>query len=205
MVNVKKPYHNKVISENKNTANIDNIMDIEENEFSNNTNKSNNFNFENYNFNNLQQSTNYFETDKLEKASGRNIISDEDCLNITYFSTSEGTIGVVISLSKEIYEYLSFLQKEIIKVIISPCNFEYEKWRSVRVSYKIFIYFLILQDGYLRSEADGFIEGSILQEFLNFDEKYRIDFMKNLKYPFQKSINETINLIETLLKYHQIK
>jgi len=65
--------------------------------------------------------------------------------------------------------------------------------------YKIFF---IIKDGYLRSEAEGFIEGSVLQEFLNFDEKYRIDFMKNLKYPFQKSLNETINLIETFLKYH---
>jgi len=138
MVNVKKPYRIKETSENPNITNFDNLMDIEEI----NKNTNNNFNFENYNFNNLQQqSNNNPEAENFEKSSGRNKILEGDSLNITYFSTSEGTIGVVINLCKEIYEYLSFLQKEIIKVIISPCNFEYEKWRSVRVIIKIIIIF----------------------------------------------------------------
>lgn len=54
----------------------------------------------------------------------------------------------------------------------------------------------------MRSDYEGFIEGSILQEFLNFDEKYRVDFMRNLKYSYEINLNETIQLIETLLKHH---
>lgn len=127
MVNIKKPFRSKDTSESLNKTNSDNLMDIEE------INNNKNFDFENYNFNNLQKSNNFSEAENFEKSTECNYISDGDSLNTTYFSTSEGTIGVVISISKEIYEYLSFLQKEIIKVIISPCNFEYEKWRSVRV------------------------------------------------------------------------
>lgn len=54
----------------------------------------------------------------------------------------------------------------------------------------------------MRSDYEGFIEGSILQEFLNFDDKYRVDFMRNLKYSYEINLNETIQLIETLLKHH---
>jgi len=54
----------------------------------------------------------------------------------------------------------------------------------------------------LTSESEGYIEGAILQEILNFDEKYRIEFMNNLKYPKKRSLNETVSLIEMLLNYH---
>jgi len=138
MINIKKPFKIIDTSANPNKTNSDNHnMDIVENTSPNNTNNNNNnnFNFENYNFNNLQQSSSLLEAENFEKASGRYKISDGESLNITYFSTSEGTIGVVINISKEVFDYLSFLQKEIIKVIISPCSFEYEKWRSIRVIY----------------------------------------------------------------------
>lgn len=128
MVNVIKPLKIKESSDNLNKEDLDNLMAIEESNLSNN-----NFNFENYNFNNLNQSNNLV-IENFEKSYCKNNLSNGNSLNITYFSTSEGTIGVIINISKEIFEYLSFLQKEIVKVMISPCNFEYEKWRSVRVN-----------------------------------------------------------------------
>lgn len=109
-----KDYHNLI-------NNVDSNMEMENNNF--NTNNSNNF-FDN--------------ADLKIKLNEKNYFSEVGQLNITYFSTSEGTIGVIINLNKEIFEYLSFLQKEIIKVIVSPCNFDYEKWRSVKVN--LFVY-----------------------------------------------------------------
>jgi hypothetical protein len=46
------------------------------------------------------------------------------------------------------------------------------------------------------------VEGSILQEFLNFDDTYRVEFLKNMNYPWQRSISDTIALVEALAKYH---
>jgi len=137
MVNVIKPLKIKETKENQNKQDYDNLMAIEESNLSNN-----NFNFENYNFNNLNQPNNLV-VDNFEKSYSKNNVSNGNSLNITYFTTSEGTIGVIINIRKEIFEYLSFLQKEIIKVMISPCNFEYEKWRSVRVNNLFYFLFEI--------------------------------------------------------------
>jgi hypothetical protein len=57
----------------------------------------------------------------------------EKVLNITYFGTLEGSLGVIITLPKETFEYLHVLQTEILKVISSTGNFDYEKWRAFKV------------------------------------------------------------------------
>jgi len=131
MINIKKYFRDKDPIENDNSHDKNNLMEIE---------KNNAYikNYENQNFNNFDN-TNNLEVENFEKIYEKNTISKGSCLNLNYFSTSEGTIAVVINISKEVFDYLYFLQKEILKVIISPCNFEYEKWRSVRVRY-IFIY-----------------------------------------------------------------
>ena len=95
---------------------------------------------------------------------------------------------------------MHFIQKEIIKGEIGPLKQDYEQWRSIKVWYSFYFnkYLLNFQDNYLSCESEGCAEGTILQELLNYDEKYRIEFMNNLKFPNKKSLNETINLIEML-------
>jgi hypothetical protein len=62
------------------------------------------------------------------------LIENEPFLNITYFGTLEGSLGVVISLPKDTYEFLNSLQTEILKVISSTGGFDYEKWRAFKVN-----------------------------------------------------------------------
>ena len=59
-----------------------------------------------------------------------------------------------------------------------------------------------IKDGFVSEDSIGFVEGSILSEFLNFDDIYRKEFLKEINYPWKKSHAEIINIIETLLKYH---
>ncbi len=61
---------------------------------------------------------------------------------MNYFCTSEGTIGIMIKLTKEIFDYLYFIQKEIIKNEIGPLKQDYDKWRSVKVK-KFYDFFFI--------------------------------------------------------------
>ena len=60
----------------------------------------------------------------------------------------------------------------------------------------------LIKDGFISYESDGFVEGNILEDFLNFDDDYRKKILKELNYPWQKNINDVINIIETLVKYH---
>jgi hypothetical protein len=48
----------------------------------------------------------------------------------------------------------------------------------------------------------GFVEGNVLEKFLNFDEEYRKEFLKEINYQCKHNISEIVNIIETLLKYH---
>ena len=80
------------------------------------------------------------------------------------------------------------------------------KTRYVSLASQINYYALdeqILLDGLnAREDSIGFVEGSILSEFLNFDDIYRKEFLKEINYPWKKSHAEIINIIETLLIYH---
>ena len=114
--------------------------------------------------------------------------NNED-VNVVYFGTLEGSIGVMIQLTKDTYELLSVLQEHILKKVMPNGGFEYSKWRAYK-------------DGFVSEDSIGFVEGSILSEFLNFDDIYRKEFLKEINYPWKKSHAEIINIIETLLKYH---
>jgi hypothetical protein len=62
--------------------------------------------------------------------------SDEygDCsLTITYFGTIDGSLGVLISLPREVYEYLLVLQNKILEKQLSTGNLDYSVWRSYKV------------------------------------------------------------------------
>lgn len=69
--------------------------------------------------------------EKSNQSNQKNNGSNE--LSMTYFGTLDGTLGIIISIPKETYEYLIALQKEIIKVISSTGNLDYEKYRAFKV------------------------------------------------------------------------
>lgn len=120
---------NSNLNDKSNESNI--AMDIENYE---ENNELENIDF-NYNFNNRQLADKElekpFEKSESEKENfNKNNFTN---ININYFSTAEGTIGVIIKLTKEVFEYLYFIQKEIIKNEIGPLKQDYEKWRSIKV------------------------------------------------------------------------
>jgi len=115
--------------------------------------------------------------------------NNEEETKVTYFGTLEGSAGIIISLNKEVYDFLKSLQNLIIKKVHNNGNFNYQKWRSFK-------------DGFNLKTSKGFIEGQIIEDFLNFDESYKNNLLNELKYPWNKTFNDVINIIETLAKCH---
>ena len=54
-------------------------------------------------------------------------------MNISYFGTLEGSIGVIINIPKDLFDYLHAIQEKIIEVMSSTGSFDYDKWRSFKV------------------------------------------------------------------------
>ena len=61
-----------------------------------------------------------------------------ELINLTYYATMDGTIGVLINLPLKTYEFLLSLQQEILKYIYCTGNLSYENWRA----FKVFIFLL---------------------------------------------------------------
>ena len=146
-------------------------------------NNLDNNNNSNVNINNNNSSNNNNNNDN----NNNNVDNDE--IEIIYFGTLEGSIGIIIQLNKEIFDFLNKLENLILTKTISNGNFDYKKWRSYK-------------DGFRIKEKKGFIEGNIIEDFLNYDDEYRREIIKELNYPWKKDINDIINIIETLVKYH---
>ena len=126
----------------------------------------------------INDNENYFENN-----------NNEEELKVTYFGTLEGSVGIIVSLNKEVFDFLKALQNLIIKKMHNNGNFNYQKWRSFK-------------DGFSLKTSKGFIEGQIIEDFLNFDESYKNNLLSELNYPWNKSFNDVINIIETLAKCH---
>ena len=133
---------------------------------------------ENYKYDSININENYEENN-----------SDEDEIKVTYFGTLEGSLGIIISLNKEIFDFLKALQNLILNKVHNNGNFNYQKYRSFK-------------DGFTLKTSKGFIEGKIIEDFLNFDEAYKINLITELNYPWNKSFNDIINIIEVLSKSH---
>jgi len=116
-------------------------------------------------------------------------INSQDNIKITYFGTLEGSIGYIIQLNKETYEFLYILQEVLIRKINNNGGFNYKRWRSFK-------------DGYISIESKGFIEGEIIKEFLNYDDDYKKIIVKEMNYPWKKTINEIVHIIETLNNFY---
>ena len=68
-------------------------------------------------------------------------------------------------------------------------NFDYDKWRSFK-------------DGFNVKKAVGFLEGNIVEDFLNYDDILKTSIIKELQFPCDKNLNDITNIIETLAKSH---
>ncbi len=124
----------------------------------------------------------------------KNIIikKDENMNNnvkITYFGTLEGSVGYMIQINKDTYEFLYLLQEVLIRKINNNGGFNYKRWRSFK-------------DGFIYNESKGFIEGEIVSEFLTYDDDYKRIIVKEMNYPWKKSIKEIVHIIETLNNFY---
>ena len=70
--------------------------------------------------NNNDDSNNLYSNKKI-----KNDINDN--IKITYFGTLEGSVGYIIQLNKEIYEFLYILQEVLIKKINNNGGFNYKR------------------------------------------------------------------------------
>lgn len=64
-----------------------------------------------------------------------NVFNDQrhkNHINQQFFVTKEGCIGTIISITKELYDYFSFLEKEILNTI-NKNTFDYEEYRLIKV------------------------------------------------------------------------
>ncbi len=74
--------------------------------------------------------------------------SEKNHINLTYFTTFVGTIGVMISLNQKVYDFLYHLQGELQKTLAMNKNsslnlsLDYQKWRAVKVNYIYLIHLL---------------------------------------------------------------
>ena len=75
----------------------------------------------------------------------------------------------------------------------------------IQIQKEVFEILEMIQNKLERNECvkkKGFVEGNVLEKFLNFDEEYRKEFLKEINYQCKHNISEIVNIIETLLKYH---
>ena len=112
-----------------------------------------------------------------------------DEVDITFFVTLEGTLGQIIQINKEIYMFLEELQKYLIAKSENIGGFNYNNWKKFR-------------QGPIKKEAKGFIEGDIIEKFLNNDELYKKQVLKQLNYNWNKQYDEIIHILETLVNTH---
>ena len=110
-------------------------------------------------------------------------------VKIIFFSTLEGSIGQIIQINEEIFDFLKALQSLLIKNQPNYGGFNYNKYKNYN-------------NGIINMESKGFIEGDIFEKFLNNDEVYKKRILKQLNYSWNKSYYETIHILETLANTH---
>ena len=110
-------------------------------------------------------------------------------INIIFFVTLEGSLGQIIQINKEIYLFLEALQNFLIKRNENIGGFNYDNWKKYRY-------------GIIKKDAKGFIEGDLIENFLNNDELYKKQILKDLNYKWNKQYNEIIHILEILVNNH---
>ena len=143
-------------------------------------------------FMNIGERVNKFrlQTKKLHKNQIRaKFTSLENEVNYVVYGTLEGSIGVVIELNRKDYEYLSLLSQSILKILYNFGEFSYNKFRAFK-------------DSYQSEHMMGFVEGNVLEEFLRMNDDVRKHVIDNMNYPWSRSVNHTVAMIEMLKDFH---
>ena len=122
------------------------------------------------------------------KNENQNLNDINSNVNVVYFATLEGSVGYIIQLNKETFEYLYKLQEVLVKKIFNNGGFNYKRWRSYK-------------DGFIYKDAKGYVEGEIIKEFLNYDDDFKKIIMKEMNYPWKKELQEVVHIIEILSKF----
>jgi DNA damage-binding protein 1 len=118
-----------------------------------------------------------------------NDYDSDDKVNIIFFVTLEGSLGQIIQINKEVYLFLEALQNFLLKKSENIGGFNYDNWKKFR-------------NGMNKNESKGFIEGDLIENFLNNDEIYKKQILKDLDYNWNKQYDEIIHILETLVNNH---
>jgi DNA damage-binding protein 1 len=118
-----------------------------------------------------------------------NDYDSDDKVNIIFFVTLEGSLGQIIQINKEVYLFLEALQNFLLKKSENIGGFNYDNWKKFR-------------NGMNKNESKGFIEGDLIENFLNNDEIYKKQVLKDLDYNWNKQYDEIIHILETLVNNH---
>lgn len=91
------------------------------------------------------------------------------------YGTVNGAIGIVTQIPQEFYEFLFNLQDRLSKIIKSVGKIEHSFWRSFYKSQK--------------TDADGFIDGDLIESFLDLSRDKMSETVYNLEVTFYLAIN----------------
>ena len=114
---------------------------------------------------------------------------NNDEIPILFFGTLEGSIGQIIQIKKEVFEFLKALKDLLMENEPNYGNFNYNKCKNYN-------------NGIISKESKGFIDGDIFEKFLNNDEEYKKQLLKQLNYTWNKSYREEIHILEILTNNH---
>ena len=118
-----------------------------------------------------------------------NSINDSYEVKILFFTSLEGSVGQIIQINEKIFNFLKKLQNFLVKNQPNYGGFNYDKWKNYN-------------NGIINLESKGFIEGDIFEKFLNNDEMYKKQVIKELNYPWNKNYHDTIHILEVLTNTH---
>ena len=126
----------------------------------------------------------------LLNISPKNIdFENDEKIDIIFFVTLEGTLGQIIQINKETFMFLKALQDSLIKKNENIGDFDFNNWKKFRY-------------GIINKNAQGFIEGDLIEKFLNNDDNYKKQILKELNYNWNKQYDDIIHILETLVNNH---
>ena len=131
----------------------------------------------------------FYLSNEINNKNNDNEINKDDKVDIIFFVTLEGSLGQIIQINKEIFLFLQELQNFLVKNDENFGGFDYKNWKMFRY-------------GKIKKESKGFIEGDLIEKFLNNDEIYKKKILKDLNYNWDKQYNEIIHILENLVNSH---
>eukprot|EP01133_Synstelium_polycarpum_P003413 gene3413-3876_t len=100
------------------------------------------------------------------------------------FATVNGSIGVIVSISKEDYDFFFKLQAGLNRVVKGVGGLDHKNWRS-------------FCNEHTTVEASNFIDGDVIETFMDLKQDKMLEAIKDLDI----SIEDTYRKIESLLQH----